>query len=108
MVRTISGHKAIINEFGDGYHEPRSASIKCACGAHIWDWMEYYAEAPDWEQDWLDHLIFVQHRIVPTPIYAELGDDYEATYSQLNQELTNFGRIDCSIPGVRRDTADIF
>lgn len=103
MVRKIHGHITTISEHGDGYHEPRSASIDCACGAHIWDWMEYSAEAPDWEQNWLDHLTWVEHGIYPTPIYVEIEDDYETAYSQLNQELTNFVRIDCSIPGVRRE-----
>lgn len=108
MARKISGHKAIITEYGDGYYEPRSASIECACGAHIWDWMQYYAEAPDWEQNWLDHLAVVQHWIDPTPIYAELADDYEIAYSRINKELTDFERIDFSIPGARHETADVF
>ena len=108
MVRKLSGHITIIKEYGDGFHEPRSESIDCACGAHIWDWMQYYHETPDWEQNWLDHLTVVQHWIDPTPIYAELAYDYESVYSQLNQELTHFVRIDCSIPGVRRETAGVY
>lgn len=104
----IDEHTTIINEYGDGYHEPRSESVDCLCGAHISDWMQYYAEAPDWEQDWLDHLAFAEHGIDPTPIYAELADDYASVYSRLNTELTDFGRIDCRIPGVRRETAGIF
>lgn len=104
----IDEHTIIISEYGDGYHEPRSEAVDCLCGAHISDWMQYYAEAPDWEQNWLDHLTFVAHEIDPTPIYAELGDDYESVYSRLNKELTDFGRIDCGIPGVRRETAGVF
>ena len=96
-LRQIAGHIATISEYGDGYHEPRSESVDCACGAHIWDWMEYYAECPDWEQDWLDHLTFVEHGIDPTPIYGELEDDYASVYSRLNKELTDFKRIDCGI-----------
>lgn len=108
MARGIYGHMAIIHEYGDGYHEPRSEAIECECGAHISDWMQFYYEAPDWEQDWLDHLTFVAHEITAAPIYAELADDYKATYAQLNQDLTHFGRIDCSMPGVRRETAGAF
>lgn len=104
----IDEHTIIISEYGDGYHEPRSESVDCLCGAHISDWMQYYAEVPDWEQSWLDHLTFVAYGIAPTPIYAELADDYESVYSGLNQALTNFGRIDCGIPGVRRETAGVF
>ena len=98
MVRKISGHMTKIREYGDGFHEPHEVSIDCECGAHIWDWQQYYQEAPDWEQDWLDHLTSVEHVIVPTPIYRGIEDNYKFVYSRLNQELTNFGRIDCSIP----------
>lgn len=108
MTKEISGHMYIINEYGDGYHEPYEESVDCKCGAHIGAWQQYYEETPDWEQNWLDHLTFVQHCIDPTPIYAELAEDYEGEYSKLNQELTHFGRIDCSIPGVRRETAGVF
>lgn len=99
---------AIINEYGDGYHEPYEESVYCKCGARIGAWQQYYEETPDWQQNWLDHLTFVQHGIDPTPIYSELADDYESVYSQLNQALTHFGRIYCSIPGVRRETAGVF
>lgn len=108
MAREIDGHMAIIRKYGDGFHEPREEVVYCECGAHIWDWMQYYDEAPDWEQNWLDHLTFVEHGIYPTPIYVEIEDDYETDYSQLNQALTNFERIDCSIPGVRRETGGLF
>lgn len=104
----IDKHTTIISEYGDGYYEPREESVYCKCGAHIGAWLQYYAETPDWQQSWLDHLAFVAHGIDPTPIYADLGDDYEAMYSHLNQELIRFGRIDCSIPGVRRETAGVF
>ena len=97
MASEIYGHMTIIGEYGDGFHEPREVSIDCECGAHIWDWQQYYQEAPDWEQDWLDHLTFVQHGIFPTPTYGEIEDDHKFVYSRLNQELTNFGRIDCGI-----------
>ena len=97
MSSEMSGHIAIISEYGDGYHEPREESVYCECGAHIWDWQQYYQETPDWEQDWLDHLAFVEYGIDPTPIYWEIRDDYGIAYSQLNQELTRFGRIDCAI-----------
>ena len=97
MVSKIYGHMAIIREYGDGYHAPREESVYCECGAHIGAWQQFYQEAPDWEQDWIDHLAFVEHGIDPTPIYGELADDYASVYSRLNQELTNFGRIDCAI-----------
>lgn len=107
-IKEIPGHSVRTYEYGDGYHEPREEAVYCECGAHIGDWMQYYAECPDWEQNWLDHLTFVAYEIDPTPIYAELADDYESVYSRLNQELTNFGRIDCAIPHVRRETAGVF
>lgn len=108
MTSKIYGHMTSIREYGDGFHEPREEVVYCECGAHIGAWQQYYHEVPDWEQNWLDHLAFVQHGIAPAPIYGELADDYEVAYSQLNQELTHFGRIDCSIPGVRRETAGVF
>ena len=96
-LRQIAGHSVRISEYGDGYHEPREEAVYCECGAHIGAWQQFYQEAPDWEQDWIDHLAFVEHGIDPTPIYGELADDYASVYSRLNQELTNFGRIDCAI-----------
>lgn len=107
-LRQIDGHSPITRSYGDGYHEPREEHVCCECGKDIWSWMQLHEETPDWEQDWLDHLTFVAHKIDPTPIYGELGDDYEMTYSRLNKELTDFGRIDCGIPGVRRETAGFF
>ena len=97
MVSKIYGHMAIIRAYGDGYHAPREESVYCECGAHIGAWQQFYQETPDWEQDWIDHLAFVEYGIDPAPIYWEIRGDYEIAYSQLNQELTRFGRIDCAI-----------
>ena len=108
MAREIYGHMPILREYGDGFHEPRSESVYCECGAHIWDWMQFYEEVPDWEQNWLDHLTAVQHEIDPSPIYGEIGDGYESVYSLLNREFIHFGRIDCGIPGVRLEAGGIF
>lgn len=101
-IREIDGHSVITRNYGDGYQEPHEEAIDCECGAHIWSWMQFYFEAPDWEQDWIDHLAFVQSGIDPAPIYQDLADDYESAYAQLNQELTHFSRIDCSIPRWRK------
>jgi len=97
----VREHKAIIREYGDGYHEPREEAVYCQCGSFIGAWQQFYEENPDWEQDWLDHLAFVEHGIVPSPIYSELHSDYEVMYASLNQALIKLMRIDCSIPGAR-------
>lgn len=108
MAREIDGHKVIISEYGDGYHEPRERSVYCECGKHIWDWMQFYQETPDWEQDWLDHIAAVEHGIGHSPIYREFHGGYEVTYASLNQALDKFMRIDCGIPGVRLGSGGLF
>lgn len=107
-LRQTARHSVRINVYGDGYHEPREEAVYCECGGHIWDWMQFYQETPDWEQDWLDHLASVEHEIDPTPIYGEIEDDYEIAYSQLNVEITDFMRIDCGIPSVRLEPGGFF
>ena len=36
---------------GNGSIEPREAWAECNCGEHLWDWQEYYNEAPDEPED---------------------------------------------------------
>lgn len=42
---------------GNGYSEPREQWIECSCGAHVWEWQQYYNENPTSPDDaWAAHL----------------------------------------------------
>jgi hypothetical protein len=40
-------HKPVHSSGGDGISSPRESWITCSCGAHIWDWQQFYNETDE-------------------------------------------------------------
>lgn len=55
--KVVADHRREDGYAGNGYTEPREAWISCSCGAHVWNWQQFYFEtSEDPNQCWLDHV----------------------------------------------------
>lgn len=56
----LAAHKPQQYDAGNGYSEPREAWWECTCGAHIWEWQQFYHERhDDPEERFGEHLTYV-------------------------------------------------
>ena len=57
IAAVIEQHRMTTEYAGNGHTEPREAWATCSCGAHLWEWQEFYNENPIEPEDaHRDHL----------------------------------------------------